>query len=375
MKPLTVGLTFFLRKGERSIWSNGADQNCVFLWLLLRACPGVERVFAINGGDGEAPPAGMMLGPLGFDFVRLEDVIDELDVLIEAGAQVEAEQLARVRARGGRTVAYRFGNAFVIDAERVIHGKAPGSIFAGACFDEVWTNPQHARTCASYWETCYRAPVRVVPHIWEPTFLEAAVAEFPEALAFGYQPGRPAKRAVIFEPNINIVKTCTIPMLVCEQAYRRRPDLLGEVYVTNALHLKEHLTFQRFAANLDIVRRGICSFEGRFNLPWFMASHGDVVVAHQWENGLNYAYYDALYGGYPLVHNSDLLPPGIGYRYDGFDARDGGGALVAALMSHDARADEYRTTADAFLGTVRATAPANVEAHRAALQRLTGAGA
>lgn len=370
----TIGLTFFLRKDGGSIWNNGADQNCVFLWMLLRAAG--HRVFAINGGDGEAPAKGLMLGALGIEFVRLEDVVDELDVLIEAGAQVSAEHVARVRARGGRAVAYKFGNAFVIDAERMLHGKPAGAIFNGARFDEVWTTPQHVRTCASYWEACYRCPVRVLPHIWEPLFVDAATREFPEGLAFGYEPGRPKKRIAILEPNIGIVKTCVIPMLVTELAYRERPDLIDAVLVTNTEHLTGHLTFQRFAQNLDIVQtrhadgNALCTFEARYNTPWFVAQHADVVVSHQWENGLNYAYYDVLHGGYPLVHNSDLLPPGVGYHYSDFDAHDGASALVDALLTHDQRADEYRQSAAGFLDTVRATAPANIDAHERALVRL-----
>jgi len=362
----TIGLTFFLHKGDASIWTNGGVQHCAFLWLLLRA--GGHDVVAINGGDGDKPPG--MLARLGIEFVKPGDALDRLDVLIEAGAQVSAEDVERVRKRGGRAVAFKFGNAFVIDAERVIHGKPAGSIFNGARFDEVWTNAQHMATCASYWETTYRCPVRELPHIWDPCFVEATLREFPDGLTFGYQPGREKKRVCVFEPNMNIVKTSTIPMLVCENAYRRRPDLLGDVYVTNAEHLKKHLTFAKFAANLDIVRDGLCSFEARYNTPWFLAKHGDVVVSHQWENGLNYAYYDTLYGGYPLVHNSELLPDGVGYRYHGFDAQVGGAALIDALQRHDARVADYSQRAKDFLGTVRATAPANIEAHERALSAL-----
>lgn len=365
----TIGITFFLRKDE-SVWNNGAFQNAFYLWQLFRASERVGRVFAINAGEAPEPAAGLMLSGLGIEFVKLEDVIDQIDVLIECAAQVSAENIARIRARGGRAVGYKFGNAFVIDAERVIHGKGAGAIFNGACFDEIWTNPQHVATCASYWETCYRCPVRVLPHIWEPLFVDAAAKEFPEGLVFGYQPGQQAKRLAIFEPNINIVKTCFMPMLVCEQAYRRRPDLVGDVFVTNSLSLKEHLTFKQFAGNLDIVRAGKCSFEGRYNTPWFMAKHADIMVAHQWENGMNYAYYDALRGGYPLVHNSPMLPKGVGYYYDGFDAVDGGNMLLSAILTHDSRAEEYRKMAASFLETVRATSPANIEAHERAIMEL-----
>jgi hypothetical protein len=364
---MRIGITFFLKK-ESSIWSNGATQNCVFLWMLLHAAG--HQVFAINGGDADATPPAMMLRSVpGLDFVRLPEVVDHLDLLIEAGSQVYASDVARVQSHGGRCVTYKVGNAYVIDNERVIHNKSAGAIFNGSRFDEVWTNPQHMRTCASYWETCYRCPVRCLPHIWEPTFIDAAIREFPETLHFGYQPGPSRKRVGIFEPNFNIVKTCTIPLLVCEQAYRRAPYLIGDVFVTNAEQLKSHLTFDRFASHLDIVRAGLASFEGRYNTPWFLAKHTDIVVAHQWENALNYAYYDALYGGYPLVHNSEMIP--LGYRYDGFDATSGADALIKAMTTHDVRAAEYRDEARSFLDTtVRATSKANVHAYDTATSRL-----
>jgi hypothetical protein len=374
VRPLTIGVSFFVRKDTTSIWSNGAGQNDVFLWALLRAAG--HRVIAINGGDGDEPHAAMMMGGLGIEFARFGEVADQLDVLVEGSAQLGAECFAKVRANGGRGVSYKVGNAYVIDSERMIHGLAPGGIFNGSVFDEVWTTPQHERTCRSLWETCYRAPVRVLPHIWEPTFVDAAVAEFPNGLTFGYQPGAQAKRISVFEPNINIVKTCIIPMLAIEHAYRRAPAIIGDISITNALALKEHLTFRQFAGTLDIVRArsgdvSKCCFEARHNMPFWLSRHTDVVVSHHWENGLNYAYYDALYGGYPLVHNADL-PEGVGYRYDGFDAAEAGNLLAAVCATHDAQHEAYRARADAFLQTVRATAPANVDAYQHALARLTG---
>jgi len=376
---LTIGGTFFLRKGSHSIWSNGADQNCVFLVQLLRLLG--HTVIPINGGDGDVPPPGMMFGELDLDFVRISNsVVDTLDVLIEAGAQVSAAHVARVHARGGKVVAYRFGNAFVIDSERIIHGKSAGSIFNGARFDEVWTNPQHEHTCASYWETTYRCPVYVLPHIWEPTFIHAAMAEMTTDTMFGYLPGKRKKRISVFEPNFNIVKTAIIPMVIADKVYRKHPELIEAVYVTNALQIKEHETFKNFANCLDIGRMldatgksPICSFEGRYNTPWFLAKHTDVVVAHHWECGLNYAYYDALYGSYPLVHNSDFLPQGVGYHYTGFDATSGARALLGALEGHDKNLEEYEHRADAFLDTVRIRWQPNLDAHDRALKHLNAA--
>ena len=375
-RSLTVGLTFFIRPGNHSIWENGASQQCVFLLDLLKRCPSVGRVIAINGGDGDAPSAGMMLAGLNIEFKRIEEVIDDLDVLIESAAQVSAENVAKVQARGGKAVTYKFGNAFVIDVERIIHEKSSGSIFNGSKFDRVWTNAQHAPTCAGYWETCYRCPVEVLPHLWEPVFVDKTIVEMGTEAHFGYIAGSTKKRVSVFEPNINVVKTCVIPMLVCEEAYRAAPELLDSVYITNSNHITKHLSFQHFAKNLDIVKtqhadgKGLCSFEARYNMPMFLAKYTDIVVSHQWENGLNFAYYDALYGGYPLVHNSDLLPDGVGYKYNGFDTKQGGQVLLDVMRNHDANYEGYLYRSSEYLDTLRVSYPRNIELYDTALRSL-----
>lgn len=404
---LTIGVTVHLTATPGTgIWSAGSTQNCVFLVRALRACPSVGRIFLVNCGDAEMPPASYMLGGIqGLEVVKFADVADQLDVLIEAGSQVSAENVAKLRARGGRCVAYRFGNNALLDIERMIRGpiakhlddvlapaalaalspilksKDGGAQFNGAAFDEVWTIPQHERTCRSYFELTMRAPVRIVPHIWEPTFVDAAVAEFAKdpataGLSFGYKPDAKAKRLSIFEPNINLIKTCIPALLVVESAFRRRPDLIEHVWCTNALDLIKLPMFESFVWTLDLQRTKKASgtphvtFDGRYNLPFWLSKSTDFVLSWQWENNRNYMYYDTLYGGYPLVHNSEALPSGVGYYYDGFDAEDGGNVLVAALLTHDDHADEYKTRADSYLKTVRTEYPANVEAHQRALTDL-----
>ncbi|MFV0644859.1 MAG: DUF2827 family protein, partial [Sphingomonadaceae bacterium] len=71
-------------------------------------------------------------------------------------------------------------------------------------------------------------------------------------------------------------------------------------------------------------------------LPLVLGEHVDAVVTHQWENALNYLYWDVLYSGRPLVHNvSDLRD--VGYYYPDFRPADGGRVLVDALQHHENR--------------------------------------
>jgi hypothetical protein len=221
-------------------------------------------------------------------------------------------------------------------------------LISAAPYHEVWTLAEYERTGVPYYRSAFRAPVRIVPHLWSPLVLEREVARLPDGLSFGYRPGRRRWRAGIFEPNICMVKTSFVPMLCCEVAHRNDPDMLEHVWAYNTFHLKEHVGFNGFASNLDIVKHGLASFEGRFPLCRVVASDVDVIVSHQWENAQNYVYYEALFGGYPLIHNSHLIGD-CGYRYHDFDCEEGGRSLQQAFAEHDAYLDAYRKTAGAFL--------------------------
>jgi hypothetical protein len=155
-----IGITFFASSDPRhSIWSNGTLQNVLFLLLLLRACSQAGKIWLINGGDADTLPPGLRLEGIELELVRFNQVSAQLDVLIEVGAAVRPEEAELVRGGGGIVLAYRCGNDYVMDAERICFDLQPGSLFNGTRFDEVWTQPQHEAMCRSYWEIALHAPV------------------------------------------------------------------------------------------------------------------------------------------------------------------------------------------------------------------------
>ena len=72
-----------------------------------------------------------------------------------------------------------------------------------------------------------------------------------------------------------------------------------------------------------------------------MAEHGiDIVVSHQWENPLNYLYFDLAWMGWPIVHNAHLCKD-VGYYYSEFNYEEGGNVLSEVIENHDLRSEEY----------------------------------
>jgi hypothetical protein len=367
---LRVGVSIYVRKGTQSVWENGIFQNCIFLVRLLMRSPLVkETCLVAGGGDGRAADAKDFLADSPVPVIDMDDAASQLDVMIEMSAQLDPAWISAFRARGGKVVSMRVGNDYVIDIERMVFDRPHALLISGAAYDSVWTLAEYERTCAPYFASTFRAPARIVPHLWSPLIIEREAASLPPGASFGYKPGRARWRAGIFEPNICMVKTCFVPMLACEAAHRADPEILEHVWVYNALGLKEHASFQSFATGLDIVKHGLASFEGRYPLCRIVASEVEVLVTHQWENAQNYVYYEALYGGYPLIHNSPLIGD-CGYRYHDFDCEEGGRALQRAFSTHDENLDAYRETARAFLAGLDPESEDNVRAYGEALTAL-----
>jgi len=126
-----------------------------------------------------------------------------------------------------------------------------------------------------------------------------------------------------------------------------------------------------YARSLKIVQHGAGTFEGRLPVFQIMTELADAVVSHHWENGQNYVYYEALHGGFPLIHNSDFLG-GCGYRYNNYDPEDGALALLRAKAEHDHNLDAYRAEARDFLYQLDPLNPINIRNYENAIMRAMG---
>ena len=262
---LRVGVTLFIREGSQSIWENGIFQNCFFLLMLLQQSPIVERCFIVNGGPSSAERDDDFLAAAPAPVIGFQEAMNELDVIIELSAQLSPEWGRSFVERGGRIVGMRVANDFIIDAERMAYNLAPALLMSPVPYHEIWTLPAFERTCGSYYQAGFRAPVKVMPHLWAPNLLEKSLSEAGK-LSFEYQPGRRRWRLAILEPNLCSVKTCHLPLLASDIAHRIDSNAVECVRVFNAMALKERAEFVSFARSLDVVRQGLATFEPRFRI-------------------------------------------------------------------------------------------------------------
>jgi len=377
MKKINVAITINLTgAGGESIWYNGGNQHCVYLYLLLKRIPFVNHVWLCGQVPGAEVAPGMMLEGLARNIHRLDDVIQKVDLLIEMGAYIEKDHADFIHRRNGICVAYRYGNEYIMAVESCslnahqLDGNPWVPNRKRAQFDEVWTNPQHVKTCKSFFECLYEAPVKVLSHLWSPYFIDRLSASSETFRAvWPYRDKGPKKRIGIYEPNLNVVKSSIIPMYIADRCYKTNSDRIEHIYITNTINLISHPVFSHLALGLETCRTAVATVDPRYPFVHFAAEYAEFVVSHQFENALNYLFYEALYGGFPLIHNSEMLGD-AGYRYHDFDVDDGARVLGQALAGHDANLDAYRRKANAFLESVNPVNPVVINEYADAIKRL-----
>jgi hypothetical protein len=371
---MRIGISVLSQEGQ-NIWSNGLGQNVIFLAQVFRQIPFITEVILVDTGSEGVMPPQVDLTKHGLSLMRPNEAFSRLDAIVEMAGALPVAWLDRFRACGKKVVYYCAGQPYASMIEPVIFTDK-GFSHRPDRMDEIWMLPKDYPDFAPMMRTMHRCPVHEVPYLWSPLFLSQRAEELAsEGHAFGYRPrpaqdGRPASfRAAIFEPNISVVKSSSIPMLVCDEAARIEPQVLDKMHVLNTLHLKDHPTMLFFANSLDLVKAGKALFHGRNDFAGFMVQFADAVVSHQWQNDQNYSYLDALWGNYPLIHNSPWLRE-AGYYYPDFNAQAGAQQLLQAWQHHDAQLDAYRERSQRVFERIDPANPANVQTYAKRLLAL-----
>jgi len=370
-KGYTIGLTIYVnRDGKLGLFENGLRQNVFFLYKMFRASPNCKQVYLLNHGDGEPLDAAAEAKIDPAAIVRTAQVLNELDYVISVGAAIDKSCVEQLKSRDIPIIAYKCGNGGVISMEATAARppRADAERYTDADdFTAIWMTPQHLHTYRGWCETIYRRPVDPVPHIWAPDFIENRPDEI--SRNFGYKVGNRPWRIAVMDPNITVMKTSHMPILVCEAAFREAPNDFAAFYITNTIPHLQNGHFSNFLNWMSATKAGIMTPEARFVSADMLTNHSDAVVTHQWENELNYLYYEVLYGGYPLIHNSKMLED-YGYYYPSFDPIEGGKTLVEARRVHDKNLHSYREKVDVLMKKLDPISAINIEFHEKLLIKM-----
>lgn len=349
---MRVGLSILTRDGH-NIWSNGIDQNVYHLACLLDSIPFIEKVVLLDCGNlCHAPDFAGRLASR-FPIIPLFEANDAIDIAIEVSGGLNEEWGKSFRARGGKVVFHICGHPYASLVEPTTFDRAGFFSKAERC-DEVWIL-QKDRQFMNMLKAIHRCPVYEVPYLWHSVFLDNIVSMMKtEEEHFGYKPGslRPGyAEPAIFEPNISPLKAGLIPFLICEQMARLQPDSIRQVHLMNSAQFAVHPTFVSLVGHSILYRANKVLIKNRDYFSKIMGAGANLVVSHQIMWSQNYLYLDALYGDYPLVHNSPLFSD-VGYYYADSDIEAGCQQMWLAMNEHDHNLASYKANSSAKISSL-----------------------
>jgi hypothetical protein len=374
---MKIGITISQKAASDSIWTNGIKLNALILQKMFKQSERNHEVYLVNREPVEldaTTPWNIEKYPC----ISLDRAKQEMDLILILGAALSDEWIKEFKAIDPKrkVVAYHCGNHYVLEMENVLfkENKETNKPTWNLEIDENWIIPQQEYHNFYYLQTFTRKPSIVVPFVWDPEFVDDVSNTMKLDSKFNpveYVPGRSQKRISVFEPNINIFKYAMIPIHITEWAYRTSlgKSFIDYLSITNGKDLMKNHEFNGHLKYLDIVKEKKIFMESRYNTPYFLAEHTDIVLSHQWGNPLNYAYLDALHFGYPLIHNANIIQD-MGYYYNDFNILEGAKKLIYALEKHDDDSEVYKRRSAFALNRYKATNKALVNLYDKMLDEL-----
>lgn len=345
---MKIGITLDLTK---AFWSNGLQQNIVFLYSLLRRGEGNECYYITNESQTQTLKKS-------HDAIILEELLaDEsfvLDVLLVAGFDLLPEMYPRLLQRNPhlKIILIHYGNKLMDDIHYGVcsHPSSRIPLVPPTQLSGIWISPHH-QFAVEYLKTYYRCPnVHVAPYIWDSFFLEE---HLPELQAKGLSPlfrAEDVRKVCIFEPNISHIKNCLPPLALCSRIQQEYPGLLERISVAGCENLRDrhyfNLLLRRFGFFNEL--SSLSFFNNRWGTLTALSKWGSTIISHQHYNALNYLYFEALYLNLPLIHNSPMLSD-VGYYYPEYDLKMGANQFKSAALNHASTLDSYRGDVQRFL--------------------------
>lgn len=393
ISKIKIGLTFNLPNKLIELFTNGINQNTIYLHDLLKNI-GYDVILIVDKNKVNEESIDVLNHINDNDdkikYTMFENILSEdFDIIIQLSISVEhSVPLSIIRYLkyiNTKLVGYFCGNSYIIDSEKALYSQHKERSNSKDSFkfilqdgtailDEIWSIPQMVNTNLHYWKTLHRCKCIPVPFIWSNKSIKMTCKYFKIAEdTLKYKNKGITKNIAIFEPNISIMKWCLPCVLICENTYRINKNL-NKVYITNfeknkksTINEVNHSCFENILSSTDLINNRKISIESRYNTLDFMSKYADIAVSHQWENPLNYLYFDLAWMGWPIVHNAHLCKD-VGYYYDEFNYEEGGNVLNSVIENHDKNTENYikenRKILDRYL-------PSNVELQKQYLGLIT----
>lgn len=322
---------------------NGSEQQPLFVHEMLEALGNPVTLFTHDGIDQQN---GMKRSDTfhGIPLVLMTPhAISQVDVMIMICHVIDGDpgtDAVRDALVGKRVVKFHCGNHCLFNAEDIVFNTHNViCLLRNSWFSETWVFDMHY-FAAEYYELLTKRPTKRMPYVWTPTLLNKYVID--EKLDVVCDPSlynNTPLTLCCLEPNLNVTKTCMVPLLIMNEFYRRHPERVHKCFLFCATHLMEKRAFHEYLNFMELYRDNKIEFYPRSIMPQVLDNMKKIKLApafvgHHIQNEQNYVTLEMLYLGYPMLHNSEYIRT-AGYFYEGWSLHDGVRQLENVVSSFE----------------------------------------
>jgi len=313
-----------------SLMINGCVQNAYFLYLGFQTL-GLRPEFVYEDVRREGKVKVFSGGALGSNLqvlpIHFEDPPEKLGqyhTFVSTTIRASSQLCSKLEKLGIARVQTKCGANYIMDQEAFLFQLKGyggfGDIDSRNDNDELWVQDGMTKY-VDYFETLGEKPCFVFPNYWNMNIqIKLAEQEGKQAPLRQLQNDAPkAIDILIMESNIDFCKNAVLPLVICERMLQLNSEELGTVYafcfpkhneshaMANKLSIWKQKKLRKFARLVSV---DIFSFFAKSPQPV-------IVLSNMLQVPLNYAHFEALFLGFPLVHNSPALrDEGLGYYYE-----------------------------------------------------------
>lgn len=335
-----------------SLFASGLVQNAYFLY----------RVFTNLGYACDMlsyDPSFKQLNYTGTPVRTITDRFrpDDYALLVTVSSGIYPSIYEACKKTGTRVIGFVCGNIACMNVEAFVSDSRSSSTIIGKenPVDSIWLI-KCFEFMKSYLEVTRYTTATCVPHLWNPCLLEEHAARKGKTGAdLTYSPvvhTHPKCILIMLEPNLQFVKTATVPIVGADKLNRTHPECIELVQVYN--YPSKSVAADALVENLTLkakLRKNKSPNTTEVLLVHNAIPYMPIFVSHQIYTEWNYLYYELLYYGYPLVHNSPALRD-YGYYYEGFDVDACAEQIHTALRTHNVGHADTLAKNRAFLKTI-----------------------
>ena len=301
-------------KNKDNFSKNGAFSQVIFVYYCLNKIDNINcRVYTQNGIQIYK----------GIETYNDTEKLFREDVIICLNGSIGSEtDLQKIKENNVKLIFYNCGNLYYVFQEDILFNKHNyinnDNIKNITYYDKIISIPNYEKYKQFYKSIFYINDVETCPYVWYNTLVDDWMKE--NKTSIFYDPFiniSKTKFIVICEPNLQITKTCLVPLLICNELYKSDFKNIKIVCLCKPKYMRN---LRKLINHLDIFKNNLIEFYDR------MVFYGVInnlkqknidfcVLSHHKDNPLNFLHLETLYLKYGLIHNSEKCSD-AGYYYE-----------------------------------------------------------